>query len=354
VPLQEDPQRPGRYTGSFTVPPGVTARDVPVIGELRMGSRIAPLIQAGSALGVDSQPPAVSEASPPNNTTTNNQQPDIYAEFSDGAGTGVDTRSIRMTVGGQDVSNQVKVTPRFLIYTPRAPLPPGPVPVTVTVRDLAGNQTRVGWTFNVLGEPSAIQSVTHTGDRPLRAGDVLTVVARGARGGSATFNIGDAIRGIAMRETSPGVYSGQYTVRNGDQFLKAPVVVDFIANGRHFTQRTSAPVNLVTRPPRAPAITGPVNRFELGDQLVVAGTADPGSKVTVEVGYEGRAFGALPLRGTFGSQEVTVGANGRWATQPFDVRLPLGVRRPDVTIRAVATDPAGTRSNPTEVRLNTR
>jgi hypothetical protein len=353
--LREDAQRPGRYTGVITVPKGITAKEIPVVGQLRSGNRTAPLVQAAALLDVDSEPPAISDAAPADQARVRGLQPDIYAEISDGAGSGLDERSLRMTVRGKDVSEDVKVTRRFLLYTPQEELTPGAVPVTITIKDLAGNENRLAWSFTVERAPAAIQSVSHDGDRPLRAGDVLTVTVKAEPRGRGTFDVGAVARDLPLRETAAGVYEGRYTVRQGDQAVKAPVTVNFVtAGGDRVRHEATAPVNVVTQAARAPVISAPRDEVRLRDDLIVEGTAAPGSKVIVEVTYSGRAFGALPLKGTFGSQEVTADRDGRWTTEPFEVRLPLGVRRPELTISAVAVDAAGTESEPTTVTVSGR
>jgi hypothetical protein len=110
----------------------------------------------------------------------------------------------------------------------------------------------------------------------------------------------------------------------------------------------------VAAAPRAPVISAPKGTFNLDDDLIVEGTAAPGSRVTVEVTYTGRAFGALPTKGTFGKQEVTADRDGAWETEAFTTRIPIGVRRPTLTITVVARDRAGTDSKPVTATLETR
>lgn len=355
VPLTEDPQRPGRYTATVVVPKGVTAKDIPVIGQVRRDGRSSPLIQAARALTVDSEPPTIAEVAPKDQSETTNQQPDIYLEISDGSGSGVDSRSIRVEVGGKDVTDQVKTTPRFLLFSPRDPFKPGRVPVRVSLADMAGNPVTANWVFTVRQAPVSVQSVSHDGDRPLRAGDTLNITVKGQPKSRATFSLGDVATAVPLTETEAGVYTGSYRIRAGDKALKAPVVVDFVTpGGTKVRQETSAPVNIVAGKVEPPVITFPKGRPILNDELVVEGTAAPGTKVVVEIAYTGKAFGALPVKGTFGSHEAIADKTGRWVTEPFEVRLSLGVRRPLLNIRAVAIDAADQQSEPTEVELQTR
>ncbi len=357
VPLQEDRQRPGRYVGAFTVPKGVTAKDVAIIGQLKSGTRTAPLVQSAAVIDIDSEAPKISDVAPDDKGQTTNPTPDIYAEISDAAGSGIDEESIKVTVRGQDVTRMVKVTPRFLLYTPSKALTPGAVPVTISVRDRAGNETQSTWTFNVRPTSDAVQSVTHNATEPLKVGDVLTVTVKAQPRSRATFSVGELVKGRELRETSSGTFVGRYIVQEGDEVVKAPVTVEVVTpDGDRVKQEGTAPVNILTRDPEVPKILTPDPEMplRLDNELIVSGRGTPGSKIVVEVTYVGKAFGALPVKGTFGSQEVTVDKNGRWETEPFAVRLSLGVRRPDLTIRAVTIDAAGRESKPEELNLQTR
>jgi hypothetical protein len=353
--LREDAQRPGRYTGTLLIPKGLTAKDVPVIAQLRIGNRTAPLTQAGTLLNVDGEAPVISDAYPTDRADVTNQQPDIYAEFSDGAGSGVDVQSLKVLVGNRDVTEEVKVTKRFLLYTPKTALQPGRVPVVVTLRDVAGNESRAEWEFTVRRAPVVLQSVTHDADRPLRAGEVVTITARGQPRGKATFTIGDVVRAAPLTESEPGVYVGKYTVRRGDDLAKAPVQVDFVsADGTRVKQEGTLPITFATTPAAPPKITFPGEMLRLEDELVVEGTGTAGTKILVEVTYRGRAFGALAVKGTFGTQEVLVDKAGKWKTDPFEVRLPIGTKRPELTITARSVDAGGTESAPTTLIVTVR
>ncbi len=355
VAMQEIPGRPGRYAGSYTIPKGVTAREVTVTAQLKAGNRVAPLVQAGTELSIDSEPPSLTGMAPADKSETTNQAPDIYVEISDGAGSGIDSTSLKLMVGGKDVTDQAKLTPRFIIYSPKTSFTPGLVPVTVSLRDKAGNETTSAWAFTVKAAPQALQSVTHDADRALRTGDILTVTVRGTPRGRGTFSLGDQIRNVPLQEAQPGVYRGTYVVRQGDLVDRQPVVVEFVApDGTRTRQETSAPVNITTRGIVAPEITYPARKFRLGEEVTVEGTAAPGARVVVEVSYSGRAFDVVSTKGSLGSQEVVADKNGRWISEPFRVKLPLGVSKPEITIQATATDTAGRVSKPVVVTLPTR
>lgn len=355
VPLREDPRTPGRYTGSFVVPEGTTAQGVAIIGQLRRGMQTAPLIQAARSLDVDSEPPAVRDMGPSEGATITSTRPDIYAEISDGAGSGVDTRSVRMIVAGQDVSQDLKVTPRFILYTPARALPQGAVPVQLMLRDKAGNQTTSQWQFQVRPRARSFESISHDAQGALRPGDVLTVTARAPRGSRLRFSLGDVAKDVAMRETQPGVYVGRYTIQRADQADRAPVIVELIdEDGQVVREEASAPVVLGTRTAQPPRVLGPVAPVDLDAPLVVSGTAQPNATVQVQVDFTGRAFGAIPVNGTLGSQEVKADARGSWKTEPFEVRLPLATNRVVLKVEATEVTAAGVKSQPATVQLRTR
>lgn len=69
-----------------------------------------------------------------------------------------------------------------------------------------------------------ITSFSHNATAPLRAGSHLTVTLRGTPGGTATFDIFGVDSDVAMRQVSPGVYQGIYTVRTQDNVDAAVVV----------------------------------------------------------------------------------------------------------------------------------
>ncbi|MGH2426025.1 MAG: copper amine oxidase N-terminal domain-containing protein, partial [bacterium] len=73
--------------------------------------------------------------------------------------------------------------------------------------------------------PAAVQitSFSHNAARALRAGETVTVTLRGTPGGTATFDIFGVGANIPMREVSPGVYQGIYTVRPGDNVANAAI-----------------------------------------------------------------------------------------------------------------------------------
>ena len=72
--------------------------------------------------------------------------------------------------------------------------------------------------------PIAIASVDADATRPLRAGDTIRVTLHGTAGGSASFDIGSYVTGLAMHQESAGVYSGEYVVPQGANFDQVALI----------------------------------------------------------------------------------------------------------------------------------
>jgi len=76
-----------------------------------------------------------------------------------------------------------------------------------------------------------VTSFTTDAAKPLRAGDTLTATLAGTPGGKATFSIPGVAEDIAMKETSPGVYTGTYTATKSANAPRASVLGKLVAGG---------------------------------------------------------------------------------------------------------------------------
>jgi hypothetical protein len=95
-----------------------------------------------------------------------------------------------------------------------------------------------------------IASIDVSPDRPLRAGDQLYVTLRGTPGGLAGFDVGPYVTNLQMTETSPGVYTGSYTIRRGENFAGAPIFGRLNVHGADAPQAVSVTtVSVSTQPP---------------------------------------------------------------------------------------------------------
>jgi len=88
---------------------------------------------------------------------------------------GVDPKSVKIMIGGQDMTRSASITPQFITW--RGELRPGTYPVEVTAADNAGNGVKQNWVFNVAGPQSPppaamlpLQITSHTNNAQVSSG----------------------------------------------------------------------------------------------------------------------------------------------------------------------------------------
>jgi hypothetical protein len=140
----------GVYTGSYTIPRGVNFARAPIFGHLNVRGSDAPQAESSATVTVATEPPSIIDFAPDNGATVNSTRPAIYATFSSGT-VPVNASSERLEVNGHDVTSSSTRTARFIHYTPGVDFAQGPVHVTVSVSDAAGNTVKKSWTFYVGG-----------------------------------------------------------------------------------------------------------------------------------------------------------------------------------------------------------
>lgn len=137
---------PGIYTGVYTVPKGVNFANAPIFGHLNVRGTDAPVAVSTATVTFATDAPAIADSAPDNGAAVNNARPSIYATFWSGTAP-VNTSSERIEVNGRDVTSSAMRTPRFIQYTPGIDYPDGPMRVSITVSDAAGNTATKNWTF---------------------------------------------------------------------------------------------------------------------------------------------------------------------------------------------------------------
>ena len=156
VPMSE--VSPGRYEGAYTIrrndnfPPSLS-----IVATLE-GNGQTVRSQLNQALLVDAKPPTVRNLAPANNEAVAGNPVLVSATFDDSGGVGVDPKSVRIAIGGQDVTRNASITPQF--FTWRGDLRPGAQRVDVSAADIAGNAVRQSWMFNVTGAQTALGSAS--------------------------------------------------------------------------------------------------------------------------------------------------------------------------------------------------
>lgn len=325
VPMRET--SPGEYTGSLTVPNGVSVKGARLLASVKRGSATSPVLQAGDELTIDSVGPRFGDLSPAAGASLAPGKPLVYGTYSD-AGTGISGQGTRVLVNGKDVTGDATVTDAFFSYRPAADLPLGRNTVAVVARDAAGNETRREWAFTVSQAEALLKSVSVSPQgRALEPGDEVTVRVEGQAGGTARFSLGGTVKDRPMREESPGVYVGSYTIRKGDSLAQAPATVTFrSASGRTVEQTAGEAVTIAAGPPEPPTITGPAADAAVGNAVTLTGKAAPGATVRYSVRYQGVLL-ILPTGGELADGEVKADAQGNWKTPPITLSAPSGLSR---------------------------
>ncbi|HLL12509.1 MAG TPA: Ig-like domain-containing protein [Rubrivivax sp.] len=152
VPMSE--VAPGRYEGAYTIrrndnfPPSLS-----IVATLDRGGQ-AVRAQLNQSLLADAKPPVVRNLAPANNEVTANNPVTVSATFDDSGGVGVDARTVRIAIDGQEVTRNASITPQF--FTWRGDLRPGTHRVDVNAADMAGNAVRQSWAFTVASGQGAL------------------------------------------------------------------------------------------------------------------------------------------------------------------------------------------------------
>lgn len=147
TPMRE--LRPGRYEGSYTVKRLDRIGGVPIVATLEgaNGAWVKSELRSRQLL-VDARPPVLRNQQPKDGDLLPEGGPvTVSGTFDDHGGLGVDPQSVKVVVGGRDVTGQTTVTRDFFTY--RGNLPQGSYAADVTAKDLAGNAVRSAWSFRV-------------------------------------------------------------------------------------------------------------------------------------------------------------------------------------------------------------
>ena len=220
VPMRE--VAPGRYEGSYTIrrldqfPAALSILATLEAAGQAVGTRL------NQALLVDARPPVVRNVSPQGGETVVAGTTSVSATFDDSGGVGVDPKSVRITIGGRDVTPGSTITPQFFNF--RADLPPGTYPVEVVARDLAGNAMRHAWSFTVAPQAAPavlpLQILSHPNNALIGSG---TTQVRGRTAPDATIDV--QVQGISSVAGVFGVRQPVY-----EQSLRADANGNFAFN----------------------------------------------------------------------------------------------------------------------------
>lgn len=343
----------GEYKGVWTVPMNTKSiSGASLVGLLKMGTA-EKLIQAENPIDIDVTPPTIKNHTPAPDTLVSVSKQAVSAILDDGTGSGIDTESAVLRLNGVNVTQQAVITPSFISYKPETPLPSQNT-VTLSVSDLAGNKANANWKFGTTEHADTIESFTFETPPSPSPGDVISVQMKATTGGQASFSLvspaGTTLRRIPMIETTPGTYTGEYTVRKGDILTGVAITGELKLENSIFRIQAAGTIDgTVTGTIAAPVIKSPQENAEVVSPLVVTGTAVPGSKVKISIEYVTLLLGALPLSGILPEQTVTVDSKGQFTSEPIDLGTLGKSKDTGYTLTAVTIGAAGQESTPIQV-----
>lgn len=355
IPMDEVSR--GTYETTWTVPENrdrVNLSRINAVARLRFGQQER-VIQADRSVSVDTSLPTITMLEPEANSRVTVARPTISAGFDDQAGSGVDPRSVRLTVDGRDVTPEADITQTSVTYTPATSLDPGRHEVRLSATDMAGNEITKLWSFRVDAQASqrVIRTFNVRGLENAQPGDVIRFTLTAAPGGRASFSIGDIARNRPMEEREPGRYFGTYTVRRGDVLSDEPITARFVANsGEVYTVRSTDRFDVDGGELDSPIILSPRADDPVRDPLIVEGTAPQNSRVLIHVDYSTSVSGGVRLTGAVSDFVVVAGEDGHFRTNPIDLDTTVRGRNTRYTITATTLGSNDRRSTATTVTIS--
>ena len=189
VPMRE--VRPGHYEGAYTIrrndnfPPSLN-----IVGTIEVNGKSAQS-KLNQSLLVDARPPTIRNLAPKNNEFVAGNNVSVSATFDDSGGVGVDPRSVKLVIAGQDVTRNASITPQFVTW--RGDLRNGTNPIELTASDSAGNVVRQNWVIVVGASTAAapanilpLDITSHTNNAQVPSG---VVEVRGRTAPDATVDV---------------------------------------------------------------------------------------------------------------------------------------------------------------------
>ena len=345
----------GTYSANVTLPVGIQAKDIRPSAQLALDDLASTEVTMEGALSIDTAAPKLAELTPAQGAAVADFRPQFTGVYTD-AGSGIDVRKSKLVVAGKDVTADAVFTDGFFSYKPVAPLKPGKTVASLLAFDAAGNQLRKDWSFTI-GSPADAEPLRSIeiapSDKTLDYGDVLTVKVIGVPGATASFSLGDVVKDKLLREDTPGVYVGTYTIKRGDAVSGASVGVRFTPQGGPTIERIAegGAVNAAPKPTSyTPTIDTPLDNASVGDSVTITGRALPGASVKVTLKYSGLKV-VVAASGQIASLTVKADDKGSWSAGPIPLKVPRDVTRTSIIAEAVAVGSGGALSEPARIRF---
>ena len=349
LPLVET--TPGNYVANLTIPAGISLKDTTALATLMVDTLSSPTVATSETFAIDAIGPTLGTFTPTEGSDLTDARPNFTGTYSD-MGSGSDPRKMQLLVNGEDVTARAIFSDTFFTYQPQTDLAQGSVTAKLIARDVAGNETSREWRFSVVATVMLSSVVALPDDRPLNFGDILAIKAVGAAGSRATFSLGAKVKDQPLKEDSPGIYVGSYTVQKQDVMVAAPVSVTVTdLRGRTATLKASNTITVTAGPPDIPIIDQPQDGANVGGSVVLSGRCLPNASIKVTVRYAGKRANILAASGLIGEVSTKADASGRWATEPILLRVPKELTGLIFTAEVSATGTGGKGSSTATIKF---
>ena len=353
LPMHET--QPGTYVGEWTAPPGsdkgIALNETTAIGHLSLGGQ-EQIAQTASSFSLDSEPPTISAMRPDAVGEITNSRPTISARIDDGAGSGVDPNNIKIVLDGQDMSSMAHMNGSRIVFKPDQDLAPGSHKVEITANDQAGNTSTGTWSFSIAAKYEGRRELRFTPPSRYEAGKIVNFSLDADPGSTATYSIGYNRNDLPLKETTPGHYEGQYTIRDGDTFSDEPVRAHIhTKDGKDYIVDANDRMTMAIDEVRQPHVIFPAENAQVSSPLVVKGNAAPYAEVHIHVAYSSLVMlNQVRVRGTVGDYSVEADQDGHFRSPSIDLDKIHGANV-NMVVTAYSIDANGKKSAVTTVNL---
>ena len=223
VPMREI--SPGHYEGTYTIKRlDRIYEGMPIVATLEANGQTVRSNLARGGMLVDARPPTVRNLHPRDGETILATGPvSVSGTFDDRGGVGVDPATVRVMLGGRDVTASSTISRDYFTY--RNELAPGRYVADVTARDAAGNPVRSTWNFVVEQQPTAaiglpLEVTSHTPNAIVAPGR-LQVRGRTAPGATVDVEVTGLAAVAGMIGVSQKLYSERVVADSAGNFAFA-------------------------------------------------------------------------------------------------------------------------------------
>ncbi|MBX3170015.1 MAG: hypothetical protein KF760_21600 [Candidatus Eremiobacteraeota bacterium] len=285
------------------------------------------------------------EVVPAPGSSTQEERPYIQVSWPKGQ---LATENVHLYMNGKDVTYSALRSDDYVSFRPWAS-EAGPVDMKFVALDAQGRPLEKSWQFEV--KPQAwVHDLSHTGAKDLFEGDWLRVAFQSTAKGKASFQVGDWAP-VAMRESEPGYYVGEYRVKPTDSAIAKPLKVHYQLGDHKETVQAKEPVRIFGGLYRVRVET-PLDGAQVEQNFHLAGHARPGSRVWVlpRLGFDTNSAATTTAGGAqLGAIPAEVDAEGNYFV---DYGVPVLLPGMKVVFSIYSIDPDGNRSAATVVSYN--